>query len=386
MEFLEGRDLAAEIAARGPLPVAEAVDYVLQTCDAMGEAHRQGTIHRDLKPSNLFLASDERGRVVKVLDFGISKVAEDGSSPSVTSTFSVLGTALYMSPEQVRSAKHVDARSDVWALGVILYELLTGRSPFIAATATAVAAAVVADTPAPLGTYRQDVPAELEATVMLALEKDRDRRLPDAAALAAAIAPFGPSRSAHPSSLATVVRVNESFDRRSDGPALAPPPATATAAGWSPIASRATPARRRLIAGSTAVLAGAITVAILALDPRRLTSPEPASVMVSPPAPQPAAASDPLVAAVQEHSPPLQAPPSSAVSSAAAPEPSAKPTPVPPQPESAARPKTVVAEPRVVPAPAPSAKPPAPADPRRKVRPTLPPAKKGTAGLPDDPG
>ena len=371
MEFLEGRDLSAEIAARGRLPVAEAVDYVLQTCDAMGEAHRQGTVHRDLKPSNLFLASDERGRVVKVLDFGISKVVEEGSAPSVTSTFSVLGTALYMSPEQVRSAKHVDARSDVWALGVILYELLAGRSPFVAPSATAVAAAVVADAPVPLGMYRPDVPGELEAAVMLALEKDRDRRFSDATALAAAIAPFGPARAALSSSLAHAGRTHESLDRRSDGPALLSPAPTVTAAEWTPGAPRASPARRRVIAGSLAVVAGAVTIAVLALEPRGPTSPEPVPLGVEPRASstQPAAASHRPIAAQQEQSPPPEASSTSAASSAALPAPSANSKPLPPPPEPSAAPKA-----------------PAPIDPRRKTRPAVPAVKKGTADLPEDPG
>jgi serine/threonine protein kinase len=205
MEFLEGRDLADELTARGSLPVAEAVDYMMQACDAMAEAHRLGIVHRDLKPSNLFLANDGRHVVLKVLDFGISKVADEGV-PSVTTTRSGLGTAVYMSPEQVRSAKHVDARSDVWALGVVLYEMLTGCQPFSRDTTSAVAAAIVTDQPEPLRAIRPDVPAALERVLLTALEKDRDRRFADAAELAAALAPFATShqrRSSAPARAAT---------------------------------------------------------------------------------------------------------------------------------------------------------------------------------------
>jgi serine/threonine protein kinase len=188
MEFLEGRDLAEELVARGPLSVEEAVDYMRQVCDAMAEAHRLGIIHRDLKPANIFLANEGRHSIVKVLDFGISKVLND-AAPSVT-TQSGLGTVCYMSPEQVRSAKSVDARTDVWALGVVLYEVLTGLQPFSGDSTTAIAAAIIADEPATLRSMRNDVPPALERVVMKALEKDRERRFSDAAAFADAIAPF----------------------------------------------------------------------------------------------------------------------------------------------------------------------------------------------------
>jgi serine/threonine-protein kinase len=190
MELLDGRDLAAELTLRGPLPLADAVNYVLQACEAMAEAHRQGTVHRDLKPSNLFLTHEGGRDFVKVLDFGVSKIAAERLELSVTSTRSALGTALYMSPEQVRSAKNVDSRTDVWALGVVLYELLTGRAPFAGESTTAVAAAIVADEPEPLGNLRAGLPAELQSIVMRCLEKDREKRFADAGAFGAALAPF----------------------------------------------------------------------------------------------------------------------------------------------------------------------------------------------------
>ncbi|HEV8247519.1 MAG TPA: serine/threonine-protein kinase, partial [Polyangiaceae bacterium] len=192
MEYVEGRDLAAELEARGPLPIVEAINYVLQGAVGVAEAHALGIVHRDLKPPNLFLAKLSNGRsLVKVLDFGIAKDAGDKSSKDLTSTFSALGSAAYMSPEQLRMAKSVDARSDVWALGVVLFELLTDTLPFDGESVTAIAAAIVADPPKSLRALRPDVPRALEAAVLGCLEKDRERRTPSLAAFADAIAPFG---------------------------------------------------------------------------------------------------------------------------------------------------------------------------------------------------
>jgi serine/threonine-protein kinase len=187
MELLRGRDLEAELQARGALPVAEAVDWVLQACAAIAEAHAEGIVHRDLKPSNLFLAEEPGGRVVKVLDFGISKLARD--EPAVTQPAVTLGTPMYMSPEQVRSSRDVDARADIWSLGVILYELVTGSPPFLGTTTAAIAAIVADATPRPRDT-RPAVPEGLELVIMTALAKHPDDRFPSAEALAAALVPF----------------------------------------------------------------------------------------------------------------------------------------------------------------------------------------------------
>ena len=190
MELLSGRDLDAEMQLRpGPFPVSEAVDYVVQACAGMAEAHALGIIHRDLKPSNLFLAENEEEgtRTLKILDFGISKMMQVPSN--VTSTCVSMGTPLYMSPEQVRSSKYVDQRTDVWSLGVMLYELLAGVPPFTG-TATACIAAIIADDVPPLSALRSDLPAGLEAAVAKALQKDADLRYADVHAFAEALAPF----------------------------------------------------------------------------------------------------------------------------------------------------------------------------------------------------
>ncbi len=193
MELLRGRELGNELTVRGKLPIREAVGYVMQACAGMEEAHRAGIVHRDLKPSNLFITEQDGRRTVKVLDFGISKLAGDVQS-SVTTTASAFGTPLYMSPEQVRSVKHVDARTDLWSLGVVLYELLTGEPPFIHDSATAILAAIIADKPTPVRQRRPELPAGLAAVVMKALEKNPAARYGSARDLCAALAPFGPTR------------------------------------------------------------------------------------------------------------------------------------------------------------------------------------------------
>jgi serine/threonine-protein kinase len=197
MEFLEGHDLQTELDLRERLPLAEAVHYVLQACSAMVEAHQLGIVHRDLKPANLFLAleSDARdpsaGRLVKVLDFGISKLQAEGDV-KLTVAETVIGTAMYMSPEQIRSSGEVDARTDIWALGIILYELLCGRPPWIGVP-TQLAALIVSEDAPDVRTYAADVPAEVAAIIRKALTRDPRERHADVKQLARALAPYSPT-------------------------------------------------------------------------------------------------------------------------------------------------------------------------------------------------
>ncbi len=191
MEHLLGTNLDEVLQKGGPLPIETAVALVLQACEAIAEAHSLRIIHRDLKPSNLFLTHGSDGRyLVKVLDFGISKAILQDSSDSITTTTQVLGTPAYMSPEQIRHSKYLDGRTDVWSLGAILYELLTGVPAYEAEASSAVLAKIIADPPAPVRTTRPDAPAALEKVILRCLKKDPDDRYGGVAELSKALLPF----------------------------------------------------------------------------------------------------------------------------------------------------------------------------------------------------
>jgi serine/threonine-protein kinase len=195
MEYLEGRDLERVIEEHACLPVTAAVDYVLQACEGLAETHAAGIVHRDLKPSNLFLTRTPDGSVrVKLLDFGISKFADPSmNGHRVTGTREIVGSPVYMSPEQMRSSRRIDQRSDIWSMGVILYELLAqGRSPFAAPTLVEICARVLDHKPMTIGSIRRKVPRSLEAIVFRCLEKAPSRRFQTVADLAVALVRFGP--------------------------------------------------------------------------------------------------------------------------------------------------------------------------------------------------
>jgi serine/threonine-protein kinase len=197
MEYLEGNDLSAELAMRGPLPAEECVDYIMQAIEALAEAHAVGIVHRDLKPGDLFLAQRADGsRLIKILDFGISKHAASGEA-ALTRTSSLIGSPLYMSPEQMRSARTVDARADIWSIGAILFELLTGRTPFGGETVIEACTSILNDELPSLSALRSDVPPQLEAIVRRCLEKDRANRYPSVGDLATDLAGFFPASRIH---------------------------------------------------------------------------------------------------------------------------------------------------------------------------------------------
>jgi serine/threonine-protein kinase len=185
MELLEGLDLGRILQDQGQLAGAEAVDLVLQACDALAEAHSLGIIHRDIKPTNLFVTHRRDGSpLLKVLDFGISK-AQSTAELSLTQTSSMLGTPAYMSPEQMRSARNADARSDIWSLGTVLYELVEGTTPFTAGNFAELCVAVATEPPRPM-THAP----ELDPVVARTLAKSADDRFPSIADLALALEPF----------------------------------------------------------------------------------------------------------------------------------------------------------------------------------------------------
>jgi len=195
MEYLQGCDLAEELRARGVLPVEEATRYLMQALEAIAEAHSLNIVHRDLKPANVFLARRKDGTtVVKVLEFGISKALEV-NEVNLTQTSSMMGSPLYMAPEQIRNAKTVDTRADVWSLGIILHECLCGRPPFFATTLSGVLAAIVADPPQELVNLRPDLPLPLMQAVARCLEKDPASRVQNVHELAQLIAPFCPEQA-----------------------------------------------------------------------------------------------------------------------------------------------------------------------------------------------
>jgi len=194
MELLRGQDLARSLAQHGPLSIERACDCVRQAAEAIACAHAQGIVHRDLKPSNLFLTQRSDGTpLVKVLDFGISKSMSpehEHLSGDLTAERSVLGTPFYMSPEQVRDAKAVDLRTDIWSLGLILHELLSGSPAFEGTTLPAVCASIAADPPAALRLKRPEVPVEVEAIVLKCLEKDLAKRFQTARELVDRLRPW----------------------------------------------------------------------------------------------------------------------------------------------------------------------------------------------------
>ena len=254
MEFLQGEDCSKLLRRAGPLPVPRAADIVLQACRGVAVAHRAGIVHRDLKPENLFLTDAGDGcDLVKVLDFGIAKL-RPSEGQSTTKTGSTFGTTYYMSPEQARAAGEVDQRTDVWALGVVLYELLAGRRPFEGEEFLNVVHQILTSEPPRLATLRSGLPPGLGELVERAMSKDTARRFPTVEALAAALGPFAARTTA----------------RRTEASALTstrPSPATSTQPG---LEGKRRPA---WLAGTILASGAAVTVMALVLMRRHAVVP-----------------------------------------------------------------------------------------------------------------
>jgi serine/threonine-protein kinase len=200
MEYLEGKDLYEIVHENGPVAVNTAVEYVMQTCEALAVAHAAGIVHRDIKPENLFLTRRATGLdIIKVLDFGISKVALTGSvfesTLPLVKTMMPMGSPVYMSPEQIRASSDIDPRTDIWSLGCVLFELLTGHAPFEAPSITLLTATILEQAAPLLRTQCPEAPAELEAVIARCLEKDPNRRYQDVGELAVALYAFAPRRA-----------------------------------------------------------------------------------------------------------------------------------------------------------------------------------------------
>ena len=332
MELLDGVDLGQLLETRGHLPVALAVDFMLQACDALAEAHSIGIVHRDIKPTNIFLARRRDGsEIIKVLDFGISKSLASSADLSLTQSASLLGTPMYMSPEQMRSARSVDPRSDVWSVGCVLFELVEGAIPFPADSFAELCVVVATEPPRPM------VHAlALEAVLHRCLAKEPGDRFASLGELAAALAPF-----ASPDAARTYVARIQRTLANAAAPRPAAPRRARSRLETDAMTLRKNPSNRPLVIALSAIVV-AICGLVLALVLRK----DPTPTAQAPPEPPPA-----VVAPPPQAEPPAIAPPAPPIVE----QPVVEPPPVVAKPKpqvSAPKPPVVVApKPPVVAAP-----------------------------------
>ena len=244
MEHLTGYDLATILGHHEQLPVDYVAMCVLQSCEALAEAHALGIIHRDLKPANLFVTENVDGSAcVKVLDFGISRMTRAPGLSPLTDPGTVLGTPSYMAPEQMEASAHVDGRSDIWALGTIIYELLVGQPPYTGASLPQIFVKIMrAHTPRP--SAHRSVPPLVDKIVARCLAIDPDKRYQTVAELAAAIAELGPAGSR--AQAERIARITERCSPHASVAVSTPP---------APPASHVTPVSPRREGGLGAALA-----------------------------------------------------------------------------------------------------------------------------------
>jgi eukaryotic-like serine/threonine-protein kinase len=340
MELLHGETLAERIA-RGPIDAAELVDFALQACDGVAAAHEAGIIHRDLKPENLFITQREGRPFLKILDFGVSKFQKTESVRALTSDGALIGTPFYMPPEQLEGRGVIDARVDVYALGVILYECAARRRPFEASTLPHLAVLIHEAKPAPLVGLRPDLPAELIAAITRAMHPDPEARFSAARAFAEAIAASLPAPQAATSGSAR----SEAPTLLSDAPP--PPPVASANAPSSEIAlSRSRLESRR--SSALWLLAPLVLVGLVLGVTRSRSSANgdaPAAVSVAVPSPTPSATD----LEVRSTEPPSAGPPAPSTSAVAEKRiPKLRPfePPVRPVPSAAPVPEPIASSPR----------------------------------------
>ena len=282
MEYLEGQDLGQLIRTGGALSIDDAVDYVLQACAALAEAHAAGIIHRDLKPANLFLAErQDTASVVKVVDFGISKVTTGIPTGKLTTTQDLMGSPLYMSPEQLSVSHDIDGRSDIWSLGIILYELVGGHPPFQDEGLPQLCTAVLVRPAPPI--ERADLAPGLAAVIARCLEKNAADRYADVGELAKALGEFAPERSA--TTLARIARLADVPERPSAASGTkmvtVPPsrrevvtgPHVETASPWAATEQKTgTGSRKRAWVIGAVVIAAVVTLVVVAARPNTLAA------------------------------------------------------------------------------------------------------------------
>jgi serine/threonine-protein kinase len=261
MELLEGEDLRRVLSREGTLPLIRVADLLIQACNGLDAAHRQGIVHRDLKPANLFLTKRANGKdLLKVLDFGIAKLLDADGIVDATKTGTAVGTPQYMSPEQARGEREIGAQSDVFSLGVILYELLSGRRPYEGESLLEIVHKIVTQPPAPLEQVCPGLPGAVYDVVRKAMATEPSARFHGASELAEALEPF--RGASHPSPAPPATRFEKQLETRCE--TMESPPPSAAPPSVVGVARPALPPRKARNVALGAMAAGAAMAVIAA--------------------------------------------------------------------------------------------------------------------------